>query len=255
MGMETIRTLRGAAPAPPEESEPEIMSEQICVNCEHPLNGPHYKWDCEEDHRLARLANPVADPAETRDSSEIAKSDLRELWARLYVHAIFTNDPDGSPYKRYVTLPTEGFDQFDHDFKAVVLAERERIRQQAYAEAIEAAANACYPKEICQVGCHAADAMAIRALSTPAIPQEREVTMKLSEIIANALIAQNMLRVPILNAIAVIQRSIEERERLTGEKLLELALKHHVDTGMTAAFDAGAFSWDAIARDLANGHS
>jgi hypothetical protein len=50
----------------------------------------------------------------------------------MYLHAIFTSDPDGCPYKKYVTLPTEEFDAFNYamgniDVRAELKEFKERL--------------------------------------------------------------------------------------------------------------------------------
>jgi hypothetical protein len=50
----------------------------------------------------------------TSDPIKPQDTELRERWARLYLKAVFTSDPNGCPWKKYVTLPTEDFDDFNH---------------------------------------------------------------------------------------------------------------------------------------------
>jgi hypothetical protein len=68
----------------------------------------------------ARHPEPAAPSVRDRERAEIS---IQERWARLYCKAIFTNDPHGCPYTRYVTLPTADFDDFNRAFDEQVRAE------------------------------------------------------------------------------------------------------------------------------------
>ena len=90
------------------------------------------------DHSVRRalavvdLNIKLAKSARAAAGSAPQAAELRERWARMYLHATFTSDPDGCPYKKYVTLPTEEFDEFNRvmgniDVRAELKEFKERL--------------------------------------------------------------------------------------------------------------------------------